>query len=84
MKRAVVLSLGPDLEELKSLLKNLDVNVEKEFIQRMNRSHRTSFLGPGKIEEVYDETKDLHLDLIVVNGVLRPSQHHYRSMILLV
>jgi len=80
MKRAAILSLEQDLEELKSLLENLDIAVEKEFIQKMNRPHRTSFLGPGKIEEVHCETKDLRLDLIVVNGVLRPSQHHFLEM----
>ncbi len=80
MKRAAVLSLEPDLEELRSLLENLDIAVEKEFIQKMNRPHRTSFLGPGKIEEVHRETKDLRLDLMVVNGVFRPSQHHFLDM----
>lgn len=80
MKRAAVLSLDPDLEELKSLLENLDIVVEREFIQKMNRPHKASFLGPGKIEEVHDEIMDMHLDLIVVNGVLRPSQHHLLEM----
>ncbi len=80
MKRAAILSLDPDLEELRSLLENIDVHVEIEFIQKMNRPHKTSFLGPGKIEEIHHETKDLHLDLIVVNGVLRPSQHHLLEM----
>lgn len=80
MKRAAILSLDPDLEELRSLLENIEVHVEREFIQKMNKPHKASFLGPGKVEEVYHETKDLHLDLIVVNGVLRPSQHHLLEM----
>jgi GTP-binding protein HflX len=80
MKRAAVLSLDSDLGELKSLLENLDVVVEREFIQKMNRPHKAGFLGPGKIEEVHHDTKDLHLDLIVINGVLRPSQHHFLEM----
>lgn len=80
MKKAAVLSLNQDLTELKSLLENLDIIVEKEFIQKITRPHTTSFLGPGKIEEVHQEVTDLHLDLIVINGVLRPSQHHFLEM----
>lgn len=80
MKKAAVLSLDSDLEELKSLLDTLEIAVDREFVQRLNKPHKTSFLGPGKIEEVHDEMKDEQIDMIVINGVLRPSQHHFLEM----
>ncbi len=80
MKKAAILSLDADLEELKSLLDTLEIEVVKEFIQRMRYPHKTSFLGPGKIDEVSEEIRDLNLDVIIINGILRPAQHHFLEM----
>jgi GTP-binding protein HflX len=80
MKKAVVLSLDTDLDELKSLLDTLTITVLKEFVQKMKRPHKTSFLGPGKIDEVQEEIEGTEFDLVVVNGILRPAQHHFLEM----
>ncbi len=80
MKNAVIFSTSDDTEEIRSLLKNIDVGVVKEYIQKRVMPHRTSFLGPGKIDGVFDEMKSMDIDLIVVNGVLKPSQHHFLEM----
>lgn len=80
MKKAAVLSHDSDLEELKALLVTLGIVVVKEFVQKMKHPHRTSFFGPGKIDEVQRLLEGEEVDLIVVNGMLRPAQHHFLEM----
>lgn len=80
MKNAVIFSTSEDTEEIRLLLKNIDIEVVKEYVQRRTAAHRTGFLGPGKIDEIFDEMKSIEVDLIVVNGGLKPSQHHFLEM----
>lgn len=80
MKKAVIFSTSEDTEEIRSLLKNIDIEVVKQYVQRRTAAHRTGYLGPGKIDEIFDEMKSIDIDLIVVNGVLKPSQHHFLEM----
>ncbi len=80
MKRALILTIDLDLDELRALLDTLGISVVREIVQKMREPHRTSYLGPGKIEEIYKNTRDLEFDLIVINGILRPSQHHFLEM----
>ena len=80
MKKAVVLSTSSDTDEIKSLLNTLNVTVTKEYVQKVRLPHKVSFLGPGKIDEVHEEIKEQDVDLIVINGSLKPSQHHFLEM----
>lgn len=80
MKKVVIFSISEDTEEIRSLLQTLGMEVIKEFVQNKSRPHRESFLGPGKIEEIFKEMEEMDFDLIVVNGVLKPSQHHFLEM----
>jgi GTP-binding protein HflX len=80
MKRVVIFSISEDTDEIKSLLQTLGVEVSGEFVQNRSRPHRESFLGPGRIEEILKEMEEKDVDLIVVNGVLKPSQHHFLEM----
>ena len=49
-------------------------------MQNKTRPHKASFLGPGKINEIEKELKEFEYDMIIVNGSLKPSQHHYIEM----
>lgn len=80
MKKAVIFSMDEDSEEIRSLLKTLEITIVREFVQKRIHSHREGFLGPGKIEEIFKEIEKIDIDLIVVNGVLKPSQHHFLEM----
>lgn len=80
MKKAVMFSLTEDSAEMRSLLDTLGVDVVREFVQKRACPHRESFLGPGKTDEVHKEIEDLDVDLIVISGSLKPSQHHYLEM----
>ncbi len=80
MKKAILLSITDDTAEVRSLLDTLGLQVVKEFHQNLRTPHRTSFLGPGKIEEIEKDLETVEYDIAVVNGTLRPSQHHYLEM----
>jgi len=80
MKKVVIFSISEDTEEIRALLQTLGMKVIKEFVQNRSRAHRESFLGPGRIEDIHKEMEEMDVDLIVVNGVLKPSQHHFLEM----
>lgn len=81
MKKVAIITITEDTREMHSLLDTLEYSVVKEYLQKRNYPHKVSFLGPGRIEEIEKELKELNLDLIVVNGSLKPSQHHYLEML---
>lgn len=80
MKTVVIFSVTDDTQEIRSLLDTLGVRVVKEYVQNKTRPHKASFLGPGKINEIEKELKEFEYDMIIVNGSLKPSQHHYIEM----
>lgn len=77
--RAVVFSRDQDTSEIVSLLKTLQIDVVEEFVQKKD-AHPTSYLGPGKLDEISEEIERLGPDMIVVNDRLKPSQHHHLEM----
>lgn len=80
MKKALLISLREDVDEIESLLKTLGFDIESRIVQKRNKPHSVAFLGPGKLDEVADEMSEDSYDVIVVNGILRPSQHHTLEM----
>lgn len=77
----MLLSTTEDIEEMESLLRTLDIVIERVFIQKRSSPHRNTFLGSGKIKEVAEELKSSEFDLLAVNGMLKPSQHHALEML---
>ncbi len=75
------MSIDDDLDEIRALLHTLEVVVEKEVVQRRREAHRKTYLGPGKVEEVREDVEVLDVDYVVVNGDLKPSQHHALEML---
>src|SRR5512136_1994208 len=80
MKHTAILTITEDTEEMRSLLKTLDIVVVKEYVQKKQLPHKVGFLGPGKLDEILEEIKSLDLDFITVNGTLKPSQKHFLEM----
>ena len=64
-----------NLEELKNLIKTAGGMVIKKIIQKRGRPSAKTFLGTGKITEAAEESKDLDIDLVIINGVLKPNQY---------
>ena len=76
MKNAIVVSLEPYTSEIISLAETLDYNVVNTFIQTRNKPDVKTFIGKGKLEEIKNYIKNYPdlIELVVVNGELRPSQ----------
>lgn len=76
MKNAVIISLSDDTSEIVDLAKTLDYTVVKQFIQHRNKPDVNSFIGKGKLDEIKDfiQSEDNSIDLIIVDGDLKPSQ----------
>jgi GTP-binding protein HflX len=80
MEKVLVLTTDEDDSEINSLLRTLGISIVKEFLQKRAYPHKAGFLGPGKLDEIEEEIKTLEFDAIVVNGTLKPSQHHHLEM----
>jgi len=80
MERVLVFAISEDTSEIRSLLDTLNIKVIEEFVQNRIYPHKAGFLGPGKLKEIEENVKELDFDAIVINGLLKPSQHHYLEM----
>jgi len=80
MQRVLLLTIDDDAEEMLSLLRTLRIEDVKIILQKRTRPHKTGYLGPGKLNDVDDELKQENYDAVIVNGDLKPSQHHYLEM----
>lgn len=80
MERVLLFTIDEDTSEIESLLDTLGVTVIEEFIQNRAHPHKVGFLGPGRLDEIEKDVENLDFDSIVVNGHLKPSQHHYIEM----
>jgi GTP-binding protein HflX len=80
MDRVLIFSITEDTSEIRSLLDTLNISVIEEFLQKRSHPHRIGFLGPGKLKEIEGAIEKVDFDAIVVNGSLKPSQHHHLEM----
>lgn len=80
MKKVVLLAISEDTSEIRALLETLGAEVIREFVQKRQFPHKVGFLGPGKIDEVHEELEKIEFDFIVIDGSLKPSQHHFLEM----
>ncbi|KYK20160.1 hypothetical protein AYK21_01700 [Thermoplasmatales archaeon SG8-52-2] len=75
-KNAIIIALNEDVSEIVDLADSLDYKVIKKFIQHRQTPDVNSYLGSGKIKEIeeYSETSKKNIDLVIVDGELKPSQ----------
>ena len=75
-KKAILISLDDSTSEITQLAETLGYTILKTFIQHRTNPDVNYYIGIGKVEEITDYTKDTedHIDLIIVNGELKPSQ----------
>jgi len=75
-KNAIIVSLNNKTSEIKQLAHSLNYHVVKEFIQHRKTPDTNSYIGPGKIEEIKEiiESYKENIDLVIINGILKPSQ----------
>ena len=75
-KNAVVVSLKDDISEIVELADSLDYKTVETFYQRREKPDVNSYVGTGKVEEIIDflENSEKSVDLIIIDGELKPSQ----------
>jgi len=77
MMDAVILSLNEDNKEFIELVRTLDLDIKRIFIQKRSHADPKSFIGKGKLKEVESFVKEDNSKLILVNGIIKPSQHYH-------
>jgi len=75
-KRSALITLNDDVREIEELAESAGHQIVFEIIQRRSRPEPSTFIGRGKIEELKDMLKDHPVDVLLINGDLRPA-HHY-------
>lgn len=75
-KKALIISLNDNNSEIIELAKSLDYTVVKEFIQHRIIPDANYFIGSGKVDNIKDciDNSLEDIDLIIVDGELKPSQ----------
>lgn len=67
------------LEELQCLINTAGGILVKKIIQKRGRPSAKTFLGTGKIQEVAEFAKTHQVDLVIINGILKPNQYQHLS-----
>ena len=75
-KKAILISLEDSTSEIIQLAETLGYSILKTFIQHRTNPDVNYYIGSGKVNEINDyfEDTDDSIDLIIVNGELKPSQ----------
>jgi GTPase len=75
-KHAIIVSLSENTTELAELADTLGYHIQKTFVQPRSTPEANSFVGSGKVKEIHDYINDADpkIDLVIVNGELKPSQ----------
>lgn len=72
----LLVGLGNDLTEMRSLIASAGYRLIDEFVQRRTRPDPRTFVGKGKLESLKERVEALQPQAVVFGGVLRPVQHH--------
>jgi GTP-binding protein HflX len=75
-QRVGIVTLNGDVRELEELASSAGYTVIYEVIQRRERPEATTFVGRGKIEDLKLILQARPVDLLLIDGVLKPSQHY--------
>ncbi len=75
-KKAVLISLDDTTAEITQLAETLGYEILKTFIQHRTTPDVNYYIGCGKVDEIHDYFNDIEetIELIIVNGELKPSQ----------
>ena len=75
-KNAILLSLDETTSEIIQLADTLGYTVLKEFIQHRALPDVNFYVGSGKVDEIKEYLDDTteSIDLVIINGELKPSQ----------
>ncbi len=75
MRTGALISLDRDTAEIEELCRSADIDVLYVVMQRRSRPDQTYYLGRGRFNEMKDLLAERPVDVVVINGELKPSQH---------
>jgi len=75
-RTAAILTIDENVSEMEELARSAGMTIQYEIIQRRRRPHPTSFVGRGKLREVSEALSMRAVDVLLINGELKPSQHY--------
>ncbi|RKX48164.1 MAG: hypothetical protein DRP25_07750, partial [Thermotoga sp.] len=75
-RKAILIALSEDIDEIKALAETLDYEIVRVFIQKREIPDVNTFVGRGKVEEIKEflDNDGNNVDLVIVDGELKPSQ----------
>lgn len=76
LRTAAILTIDEDVSEMEELARSAGMNIVFEIVQRRRRPHPASFVGKGKLQDTKEVLNIRKVDILLVNGVLKPSQHY--------
>ncbi len=74
-RKGALISLNRDVAEIEELCQSADIEIIYEVMQRRSRPDRSYFMGRGRFHELQELIKERSVDVLVINGELKPSQH---------
>ncbi|MEA2054457.1 MAG: GTPase HflX [Candidatus Thermoplasmatota archaeon] len=73
-KKAIIISLQDNNDEIERLAKSLGYSVIKTFIQHRDKPNPSFYIGGGKIKEIKEYVEKRGVRCVIVNEKLHPSQ----------
>ncbi|MFA7342193.1 MAG: hypothetical protein WCY65_03380, partial [Candidatus Methanomethylophilaceae archaeon] len=76
MKKAVLLTVNENVEEINELCRSAGIELLATIIQKRKRPEAGMFFGKGRMQDVKNIVESLKVDVVVCNGDLKPNQHY--------
>jgi len=75
LRTGALISLDRDTAEIEELCRSADLDILYVIMQRRSRPDQAYYLGRGRFNELKDLLVERPVDVVVINGELKPSQH---------
>jgi len=74
-RKGILISLHRDVAEMEELCRSADIDIVYEVLQRRSRPDQSYYLGRGRYKDLLQLLSERPVDVLVINGELKPSQH---------
>jgi len=75
LRKGALISLDRETAEIEELCRSADIEILYVVMQRRARPDRSHYLGKGRFNELRELLLERPVDVAVINGELKPSQH---------
>lgn len=75
LRKGALISLDRDTAEIEELCRSADIDISYVVMQRRSRPDQTYYLGRGRFNALKDLLSEWPVEVLVINGELKPSQH---------